>query len=558
MSQLLIDRNSSRFNNRRRAGGINTSAIGLVLLGITIIASLIVVIRNVLAIERPDKTVIRIAHWQLEAGYREAFDKIIAEYEILHPGVHVVQMPVTEKLYAQWINTQMISGTAPDLVEVGQSSVITKDENTVRYFLPLGDYVDKPNPYNDGTELEGVPWKETFIDGMRGGYRETLQDYYMAPTAMIGMRLFVNTDLLEKATGSRELPKTLGDFLEKCQKVRDYGLEVRKPQILPLVSGYAFPTIFNAYQVPFMAQLESLLDWDLDGVVMPWETYRGLLTDRISLETPNIKGFYLAMRQICEQMQTGFTSMDRQMAMFNFVNGNSAFYYTGSWDAQGVFVLAGQKGIDVKLMRWPMPGKGEPYADLIAGQPNEAASRGASPYGIYKHSTNRKQALDFLYFITSRDGNEKLNKYSQWPPIVIGAEPDDRMKPFMPSAVGFSTSANLSMGSKLGSALNSFNTDFVQGDISLEELSKRYTKAMEDPRAGGDYGMWYDIDRARRDVRNQDRLMAREIVEKLMDPAGSFDASRYQRALLQQVRRNNGREMEHRFELFRGKTLPEF
>lgn len=543
----------------RTRGAINTSIIGLCLLAITIVISLIVVIRNVIAIERPDKTTIRIAHWQLEAGYRDAMDAIIKDFEALHDHkVQVIQMPVTEKVYAQWINTQMISGTAPDIVEVGQSTVMTKDENTVRYFIPLGDEVTKPNPYNKGTELEGLPWKETFIDGMRGGYRDNLQDYYMVPTTMIGMRLFVNTTLLDKI--GLKVPTTFGELIDVCEKVREYSYRERGGAVVPLVSAYRHGVIIGPYQVPFMASLEPLLDADLDGTIQPLEGYRGMITGQISFETPQIKLYFEAMKKLTDQMQKGFTAMDRQSAQFLFVNGNAAFLSTGSWDARGTFMAAEQRGIKIKLIQSPLPAPGEPYGDIISGRQNEAAGRGQGPYGIYKGTKHYDLALDFLHYLTSRKANEKFNSMAEWPPIVLGAEPAEIMKPFMPDPVGYTSYVNFAVGTKLGSEYDTALISYLQGEKDYEWLKNTYTTAMKKPNIGGDWATWYEYDKLWRDCRNQERLLARDALEALMDPAGQtdIDKARYTRTLLQQVRRNNGREVEHRFELYRGMELKKF
>src|SRR5690242_821021 len=62
----------------------------------------------------PNGEVIRIAHWQLEAGYRGSMDQAIKRYEALNPGVKILQLAITEKVYGQWLNTHLLAGTAPD------------------------------------------------------------------------------------------------------------------------------------------------------------------------------------------------------------------------------------------------------------------------------------------------------------------------------------------------------------------------------------------------------------------------------------------------------------
>ena len=62
--------------------------------------------------------VIRLAHWQLEPGMREAFDAIIADYEALHPNVRVKQVNIPGRVWRQWLRTQLVGGNPPDLIEV--------------------------------------------------------------------------------------------------------------------------------------------------------------------------------------------------------------------------------------------------------------------------------------------------------------------------------------------------------------------------------------------------------------------------------------------------------
>ncbi len=549
----------------RRRGKINGSMIGVVLLIGTVLASLGLVIKNIRDIEHPTKTTIRICHWQLEAGYRDAMNAVIAEYEKLHPDIQIVQMPVTEKVYTQWINTQLISGTAPDLCEMGKSNLIDKDEYTVQFFVPLGEEVVKPNPYNAGTALEGAMWKETFRDGMRGGFRDTLQDYYSVPTTSISMRMFCNVDLIKTVTGSAQVPKSLGQLIKVCEQVRKYSFETPGigGRIIPIVSCYGSPAVTNPYLVPFTAKLESELDLDLDGQCSTIESYRGIITGVAGSNSPVIQAYWMAMKQLCDQMQQGFSQMDRQQAQFQFSNGNAAFMATGSWDAAGTYLGAKSQGFAIELADWPLPGPGEPYYEFIAGRANEAASRGAGPYGLYRSSAHKEEALDFLRFLTSVKGNEMLNDLSGWPPIVLGSQPSEKMLPFMPNPDGFTSSLKMGIGSRVGSVLEAESVAYLQGEKSLDAFLSVYDKSLTAPRSDsdwrsdGDWACWKDFDQRWRDCRNQERLLTRDEAIELMQP-NAYSADRYRRTVLQQLRRNNGADYQYLFKLFRGKPLPTF
>ena len=146
--------------------------IGLVLLVIVFGMSVFQVLSNSYnagEFESNDETglrIIRIAHWQLEPGYRQAMDMILEQYNALPKvkaaKVRVIQMPVTEKVYAQWLNVHLMSGTAPDICEKGMAKM-TAGNYVARYFQPLGEYASKPNPYNAREYLpEGLP--EELVD----------------------------------------------------------------------------------------------------------------------------------------------------------------------------------------------------------------------------------------------------------------------------------------------------------------------------------------------------------------------------------------------------------
>jgi len=179
----------------------------------------------------PGTTVeLRIGHWQLETGVREAFDRMAAEYAKLNPGVRIVQDAIPESTYGQWMTTQLMGGTAPDMIEVG----IGVPYNVLigfhsRYFLPLTASINQPNPYNRGNAFEDVPWRNTFKDGMRSSYVEELQEYMTVPLALFGIRAFYNKDLLRRLTGMADAPRDFQAFLAACERIKRCADEQGRP-----------------------------------------------------------------------------------------------------------------------------------------------------------------------------------------------------------------------------------------------------------------------------------------------------------------------------------------
>lgn len=551
-------------STEEKTGPFGGNAVGIGFLVIAFVVSLVISVRNTWNVERPTKPVLRIAHWQLESGYRDALQAVIDDYKKLHPEIDVVQMPVTEQIYKQWINTQLISGTAPDMCELGQSDLLSKDEGTVRYFLPLSGEITKPNPYNKGTDLEQTPWKETLLDGMRGGFREGLQNYYGVPTTLTSMRLFYNKELLKSAADyynsaqSKEVvrsdaPATFGQWMVQCKAIRAYATHTHQA-ILPITSCYGLTGVQEKLEPPFTADMAAKFDLDLDGTTSEMETYIAYLQGKFDLDTPALRAVYTTSRLAGDQMQQGFSGIDRQTAQFRFVNGQAGFLWTGSWDASGTVSQAQQKGFEVGIFKVPSPGPNDPNGDLVVGQAGETIG-GAGVFGISKSSPNIPAAIDFLRYLSSRGVNEKFNRLAQWPPMTIGAEPSELMKPFTTDLRGLGSHLQLLFGTRVSQDVNTQLTNYYQGDDTYESFKKSYQTDIADPQRGGDWAWWFLYDTRATDARNSERLLAQTQTLDLIDPA-SADPARYRRALLQEVSKNNGQDYLYLFKKYRGFDMP--
>jgi len=145
-----------------------------------------------------------LGHWQLETSVREALDQLAAEYSEYRianglPRVEIIQDAIPDTIYPQWLTTQLMGGTAPDLIEVGLGAMPPHLwlQYYNRYFIPLTPYVNSPNPHNAGTDLVETPLRSSFKDGMRASYVEEMQEYISVPLSQFGVRIFYNKDLLE-------------------------------------------------------------------------------------------------------------------------------------------------------------------------------------------------------------------------------------------------------------------------------------------------------------------------------------------------------------------------
>ena len=171
----------------------------------------------------PPRVTIRFAHWQLEAGMREAFDLVAHRYMELHPDVRVEQLAVPGTVYKQWLSTQLAGDTVPDLVCFNTSDLALVAQ-LPRHFESITRWLEEPNPYNAGTRLAGVPWRLTFVDGgrNRSTYLDQYRNYYAVGLSSHTMRMFYNRNLLRAITGHDAPPQNFREWLELGKKIRSY------------------------------------------------------------------------------------------------------------------------------------------------------------------------------------------------------------------------------------------------------------------------------------------------------------------------------------------------
>lgn len=407
------------------------NSIGFALLVLCFVVALVRVFHRQADEADPDTRTIRFAHWQLESGLRDAFDSVAREYMKNHPGVRVEQLAVPERTYAQYYRTQLIGGTAPDIFAIG---IGNNDEILARFFTPLTPWLEEPNPYNVGTELEGVPWRDTFIDGLNSKYNQNLLDYYMISTAMFTVRVYYNQALWREILDDRPIPETYEDFRQACEDIQAFATETGR-SILPIAaSKYNGPQLMEKLFESQTQKLKLSLDpahvlntGNVD-IVLPY------LQGEWSLETPAIRSAIELTHEVARFMTPGFSQLGREDAAFYFVQNRAVMITSGSWDATS---LRSQAPFEIGVFAVPIPSSDHPdYGPFTLGRASEGDTNTEGSFGIVRQSPHFELALDFLQFLSSRPGNQIYADESGWLPAILGVEPDPLIKPFMPAIDG--------------------------------------------------------------------------------------------------------------------------
>lgn len=417
----------------RRRGLKLALAIGLVAYGA---ALLLVLTRPGAALSGDRRVTIRFTHWQIEAGPREAFDALVKRYEELNPHVRVEQAAVPGNVYNQWLRTQLIGGTASDIIEFGRHMQGMNDVPP-RFFAPISTYVEQPNPYNRGTPLEGVPWRDTFKDGLNtpDTYIENLSNYYAVTQCMLSMRLFYNPRLLREISGRAEPPADYLAFLDLNRKVVAHNA-AGGPH-LSLLAG----SQFNGYILmsPLLSRAGLAVTFGMDRFRDhgPLALDAGLefLRGTWNYDRPELREGFDMIREVALTMRPGFQQLERDAAVQEFLRGRALMIVTGTWDATSLRRLAPFE-VGVADFPWPTRADGERGRYLFSPLTEGGGTTSMALY-LNKASKHPAEAIDFLRFITSIEGNTIFSRTSGWLPSVRDVPVPEYAKVYLPHFEGF-------------------------------------------------------------------------------------------------------------------------
>jgi raffinose/stachyose/melibiose transport system substrate-binding protein len=381
---------------------------------------------------------ITFAHWQIERGPPDGIAAAIKRYEEIQSRVRVEQLLIPgATVYPQWMRSNLAGDTGPDLMEWGAWIPGQKDI-PARYFTPLTAELAKPNPYNRGTSQEGIPWEKTFHDNLIGPRRDSPDpgQVYAVTVSESTVRLFCNVNLLREATGSIAAPKTFDDLRKILARVKDYARRTGRP-----ISGLAGSQDNGLWIVGpvFSAPLLGL-DQELDdnGYLYMYnrDVLAAYLAGRWNYRRPVVEAGLTLVREVAQAMKPGFLQLHRDDAMLEFFQGQAVFIYTGTWDATSLRRMA---PFPVVPMRLPnvMPNDPE-VGRFIIGIGGEGQGETAVAMYLNKNSAHPEEALDFLRFLTSVEGNQLFTDHSLWLPSVNGVKLPEEIKEFRTYQEGYS------------------------------------------------------------------------------------------------------------------------
>jgi len=459
--------------------------LGLLILAAAVLYSVVSVAYSHLTFEAPNVTTVKIAHWQLEAGFRESLTNLIDDYEKLYKDktgkeIRIIQMPISEKGYAQFINSSLIGGVAPDIIEQGIATTATDVSYIARYFEPLGAELDKPNPYNAGTDLEKIPWRQTFFDALLSRYQNELQDYYTIPFSMFTTRIFYNKNMLFQVSGKNTPPKSFTELMDTFKQLDEYN-EKNGTRYLGIAGSKEQKGLFaNWYQAPFFADTIAACDFNMDNTCDEYEAYIAFKKHKWSFQDENRRLSFKCLMELTEHFPVGWQALNREDSLFQFVQGNGLMLASGSWNASSITRQVADR-FELGIFDFPMVADHPEYGKYAKSQTSEAGVGGGINWEVNSHSANKELAIDFLKFCTTRKNNERFNGDIIWLPVIQGATSKPILKPFTPRLDGYPslTFKTLEISPEANLLSEGLSWSLFAGRLSLDEYLSKCTELYE-------------------------------------------------------------------------------
>lgn len=492
--------------------------VGLGLLLVCYVGAIMNIVTNRRQESRAD--VIRLVHWQLELGVRDGLQTLINEFEAYKQEqgerVEVIQIPIPERAYNQYVTTQLIGGTAPDMIQLGMFPV----EYQGRFFHPLSEIIQEPNPFlerrqellanketltekeqHEAEALErivGKPWMDSFSDGLRSQFQTDFQEYFGVGFSTFTVRMYYNKDMFQTILGHDRPPASFQELVDFSRAIDIYA-EENDLDLQPIASSKYQVSVFkDRYFSEITSDLNQQLDANYSGFADGFEKVAGIFRGDFSPWNPQFRAATEVVLELAEFFPKGFMSLGREDSGFSFVQGNAGMITSGSWDAlsylKKIQDQPDERRFEVGIFDLPSISKDHPrFGKYAEGRSSEAGAGTGFAFGITRYTRNFDLCIEFLQFATTPWMNTKLNEEAGWIPVVKGTTPRDLLKKFEPNYIGYFGKATMEIMAGGKSVLEDDQLFWmlVQGDMDYPTYAETLWENLP-AAAATDYKRMYD------------------------------------------------------------------
>jgi len=387
---------------------------------------------------------IRIEVPIFEGGFGLSFYVECArEYEKVRPDVSVDLYG--DPRIADKLRVRILEGTYPEIVHASLNYWILIRNGDV---LPMDEFLDGPNWEGDAS------WRDSFLPGTldRYVYRGKV---YGIPFAYSLFVIWYNKNMF--ARYGWKPPRTWDEFFALCEKIKAKG-------IAPL-----------AFQGRYPSYAQAVVDsayYHLAGPKRYLEQQE--LVPGCYDNVENVTALSLVQKTALNYFQTGAMGMSHTESQMEFLLGNAAMIYCGSW-LKSEMMGKIPEGFRFGAFNLVLPSRGSENPTAVYS--------GSSYFFVMSKSKHAREAVDFLRFMTSRAQAGKFARQRDVPVAVKGAN-EGNLTEDLADLVEIINAARTSYGKAPGEGYpemsqpkNDALYDLLTGRKTPEETAKRLEEA---------------------------------------------------------------------------------
>ena len=302
-----------------------------------------------------EQVTLKFTGWRTEdeAAINAMNEKFTAEY----PNIKVVYEPVTATEYDTNLQTSLSNGTAADIIM-------------------MRSYSGGKTVYSSGKiatlTTDNVPNLANFPDSAINCWAADGESFAV-PAGMTMEGVHYNKAIFEEV--GVEVPETLDELLDVCQKIKDAGY-------LPIAGG-----VSEAWYVS-----EEITSSILMATIGTNDWVQKLYNKEIDFTDPAYVTMLETLQKLTPYYPDFYEGVGYEDAQALFVTGQAAMYMSGSFELQ----FFTETNPDLQLGCFPFPGQ-----DAAAKAINFTAAVGV---GAYADSPNLDAALTYLNWLASNEG----------------------------------------------------------------------------------------------------------------------------------------------------------
>lgn len=293
------------------------------------------------------------------------------------------------------ITSMLSAGTAPDMLF--QVGTVINDDLGNGWYADLTDYLQQPNPYEEGN----TAWQDIYGEEEIAMAKASDGKNYYVCLDNIPVGLVYNMDILNQA-GITEVPQTYSEFIA-CLDALDEAREAGKIE----AQTFMHTGLWQESYLGTSVYGEKVAEWDEDGngVVAAYELVKAYKAGKWSLNDEYFREFLRLCYERGRHYPDNYLSYDTS---YNFARGNLAIT-----DAIGnvMRTLTRNARFEVEITGYPVL---DTAASTKGGYTTIRGSAGlSSSYWVTNSAINKGQeavdaCVDFLMFLTASDNNTRL------------------------------------------------------------------------------------------------------------------------------------------------------